>query len=778
MFDAETHKPLAGVAVYVRVAEGTATDTEGRFMLQAQEGDTVLHARMIGYHEQIYSLKDKKATDTIEIRLSSETSLLGETVITATRNAIPIETATVSVEVLGSQRIENQPQVSAEDVVSRVPGVHITDGQVSIRGGSGFSYGAGSRVLVLVDDMPAIAGDAGDVKWSFLPMGNLEKVEVVKGASSALYGSSALNGVIHLRTIQPADTPATKLCVLAGIYGNPVRHDSLGNRSHALKWWEGANPVFGGVQAMHARKWKGGDWVVSGQAHQDQGYREGEHEKRVRLGASVRYNLGSRDQWRVGLALQSMWIDGSLFLLWQDADSGAWKPAGGVDPATTTLNFYQGSRLTIDPTVQYTGGKGGKHAFRNRLFRVVNHSETGQGAISTLSYHEYQYQWKGFEHWTLTGGAVVSFNTVKAEFYGDHDARNLAGFFQADRSKGRWNVSAGLRLEYFRMDTATSEAPVYLPGGFRLVRDRSLVSDSVRLLKNSPVRPVIRLGVNYRVIPGGFMRASLGGGYRFPSVAEKFVSTEVGGLKIFPNPALQPETGWSTELGYRQMWSKGQWKGGADVALFWTEYQNMMEFTFGQYYPDSIKNPDLLQYLAYSGFRSENIGNARISGAEISLFVQPPTGPLKTSCWLGYTYTNAKSLAADSSYIKGVSDPESNLLKYRFRHLLKGECTIGWKHWTAGIQTVFHSAIENVDKSFEEPLLGNIPSTKLLPGLKEYRDEHNRGVWVWEARCGWEFYRSWTAIISIRNLFNIEYMERPGDIQAPRTVLFQIKTSF
>ena len=74
------------------------------------------------------------------------------------------------------------------------------DGQANIRGGSGWSYGAGTRVLVMVDDMPLISGDAGQVQWNLIATENVNQVEIIKGASSALYGSSALNGIINIRT--------------------------------------------------------------------------------------------------------------------------------------------------------------------------------------------------------------------------------------------------------------------------------------------------------------------------------------------------------------------------------------------------------------------------------------------------------------------------------------------------------------------------------------------------------------------------------------------------
>jgi outer membrane receptor protein involved in Fe transport len=61
-----------------------------------------------------------------------------------------------------------------------VPGVVIVDEEPQIRAGSGFSYGAGSRVQVLVDNVPILSGDIGRPNWSFLPIENLEQVEVIK----------------------------------------------------------------------------------------------------------------------------------------------------------------------------------------------------------------------------------------------------------------------------------------------------------------------------------------------------------------------------------------------------------------------------------------------------------------------------------------------------------------------------------------------------------------------------------------------------------------------
>src|SRR5205085_5635963 len=114
--------------------------------------------------------------------------------------------------------IESRNAVAMDEGLDYIPGVNIIDGQANIRGGSGWSYGAGSRVQIMVDDLPQLTADANDAKWNFFPVENLEQIEVIKGASSVMFGSSALNGVMNIRTAFPRDTPSTKVSLFGGMY--------------------------------------------------------------------------------------------------------------------------------------------------------------------------------------------------------------------------------------------------------------------------------------------------------------------------------------------------------------------------------------------------------------------------------------------------------------------------------------------------------------------------------------------------------------------------------
>ena len=142
---------------------------------------------------------NKNEVTNLDIDLAPSSEQLSTVVVSAGRFEQKIEEITVSMEVIKPSLIENKNTTDIQTAMDQIPGVNITDGQANIRGGSGWSFGAGTRVLVMVDDMPLISGDAGQVQWKLIATENINQVEVIKGAASALYGSSALNlSLIHI----------------------------------------------------------------------------------------------------------------------------------------------------------------------------------------------------------------------------------------------------------------------------------------------------------------------------------------------------------------------------------------------------------------------------------------------------------------------------------------------------------------------------------------------------------------------------------------------------
>src|SRR5690606_35079783 len=122
-----------------------------------------------------------------------------------------------------------------------------------------------------------------------------------------------------------------------------------------------------------------------------------------------------------------------------------------------------------------------------------------------------------------------------------------------------------------------------------------------------------------------------------------------------------------------------------------------------------------------------------------------------------------------------VTSTYDNTLKYRFNHLFRGDIEATWKGISLGFSGRYNSKMVNIDKIFEESILG----TYILPGLKSYRENiDNRGALVFDARIGYTFLEHYRFGFIVNNVFNREYTTRPGDIQPPRHFMVQLQVKF
>ncbi len=749
--DKSNNEGLPGAIVLLDKAKGTAADLNGSFLINTTEGEHTLGCEMVGY-AKFFQTITVKPNDTLDVTivLADGNQLLDEVVVSAGKFEQKLSDVTVSMEVIKPTLIENKASQTLDIIMNQVPGVVVSDGQASIRGGSGYSYGAGTRVLMLVDEMPMISADAADIKWNYLPLENLEQVEVIKGASSALFGSSAMNGVINMRTAYAKDKPQTTVTLFGATYDAP--------RRGVLKWWKGTSQTQSGVNFSHSEKLGQLDLVLGGHLFNDEGYRYLETERRGRFNVNLRYNFKKVQGLSIGLNTNMMETRGGLFFLWQDADS-AYIPQG------RTIQVYSNQRCNVDPFITYFTKKGGKYSLRSRYYLTNNTNDKNQGSRAELYYNEFQYQKRFKNNFTMTYGAVYMEQQVIADsLYGRHTGRNYAGYAQFDYKYKKLTASVGLRGEYNKIDTS------YTRG--RLTKN----------INNLPFQPVFRAGLNYHLAEYTFLRASYGQGYRFPTIAEKYVSTSVSALKIYPNQSLQPERGWSAEIGIKQGFKLFNFKGFLDVAGFYTEYTDMVEFVFdiygektGLFYLDINK----------AGFKSQNVGRAVISGIDASVTGTGKMGPINVTTLIGFTYTNP----IDPDY-----DPKKDtlgidglkVLKYRNQQLFKGDLQLDYKRFSIGWSTRFYSFMENVDRRFTQSILheyndpnsgfswDDIPSTYILPGLREYREKHHNGDWIHDLRASCQISKQLKASFIVNNVFNAEYSLRPGDIRPPRMFLVQV----
>ncbi|MCE3279488.1 MAG: hypothetical protein K0S44_1679 [Bacteroidetes bacterium] len=747
VIDPKSKETLVGVSVIVDDTAGTVTDINGNYIFQTRSGIHKLDLKFIGYKSQTTTITvPENDTLILSSMLESDLQQLDVVVVSAGRFEQRLGDVTVSMEVLRPSLIESKNASTVESIMEQVPGVNMIDGQANIRGGSGFSYGAGSRVLLMVDEMPMLTADAGDVKWNFLPIENCEQIEVIKGASSALFGSSALNGVINFRTAYPKDIPETKLIINGGYYDRPKRNE--------LTWWEDGNPTFGGLNFYHGRKIGQLDLVIGANVFDDKGYRELETEQRYRANVNLRYRFKKIKGLSVGVNANTIRTQGGLFLIWQDADSGAYRPAGG------DLSHYTTYRTNIDPFLTYYNDSGARHSLRGRFFRTKNLNNTNQESTADVYYSEYQFQKRFKKDLTVTTGLVYNYNEVHAgALYGVHFSNNASAYLQLDkRFFKKLSVSFGIRGEYFKTDSIETNETIYF-----------LLDKSKPIAKNSKVKPVSRLGLNYQFAKASYLRASFGQGFRFPSVAERFIKTTASGLDLYPNDSLKPESGWSAEIGIKQGVKLGEWRGFVDLAFFWTEYENMMEFTFGQYGP--LTPPYTTPQLLGVGFQSQNIGNTRITGFEVSVMGEGKLGPFNMTALLGYTYIKPIQTDFEPATDTAKATTQENILKYRYEHTAKGDVELTYKKIGFGVSCRYNSFMKNIDRFFVEEISG-------IKGVKKYRENNRNGDTVFDGRISYQINKTAKFAFIVNNVFNYEYMGRPADIQAPRSYAVQVTLKF
>ena len=720
--DSATSKPLPGVNVSVNQFIGTSTDKDGAYILEVLPGDYQLTFSFIGYKIKTVSIvANSQERLNIDVLLENRSIDLETAIVTAGRYTQQLADVTVSVSVMKPAFIENINTITIDNTIDYLPGVDVLDGQASIRGGGGYSYGAGSRVSVLVDDMPLLSPAESDVKWNFIPVEDIAQVEVLKGASSALYGSSALNGVINFRTAWPNIEPKTTVTWYGGFYNKPQRDE--------LSWWWDNLPLFSGVSFSHSQKFNTVDLVAGANGFIDQGYRTENYAEQFRMNLKFRHRPKNIEGFSYGLNTNMQWQHKSDFFIWLDADSGAFMQ----DP--DIVNANSGIRLNVDPWLTYHDSKNNRHNLRTRYYRVTNDfkDKPENNNTSNLYYGEYQYQREFKNGLNWSAGVVGNYAQAIANLYGNHNSTTVSIYTQFDYTFfKRLSASLGLRWENHQMDDEEAESGT-----------------------------VVRAGLNYKAAKATYIRASYGQGYRFPSIAEKFTATNLGAVNIFPNPLLKSETGWSSEVGLRQGFQWNNWSGFIDAAFFWTEYNNMIEFTFGVYKPDTVDIPTL----DHVGFKSLNVGKAQINGFEIDLTGNGKIGSVPLTLFFGYTFMNPVDLSVDSV---------NQILKYRYRHSVKGDIEINVKRFSTGIALIYRSFMERIDEAFEEKILG----MEIFPGLKDYREENNTGAVVVDFRASYLFTSSTRVAFIFKNIFNKEYMGRPGDIQPPRNITLQVMIKF
>ncbi len=776
--DASDKSTVVGAHIYdpADKTHGTLTDVNGAYQLRLSAGKHTVICSSIGLHPDtvtvfIDSLKPAERNFVLQPAASE----LATMVVSAGKYERKLEEITVSMEVIKSTLIENKNASNIKGVLEQAPGLNILDGEPQIRGGSGFNFGIGSRVAILIDGLPALAGDGGRPEWNFIPLENVEQIEIIKGASSVTYGSSALSGSINIRTAYPKGTPLTRIAVSSGMYDAPS--------IDSTKWWTGISN-FSNVSFLHSRQIGQLDLVIGGMGIYDHGFigppfrpTPDHHswssdtaidnnevgERTGRFNFNLRYRPRNITGLNFGINGNFMRSTNNLSLIWDNDSAGVHHTgiysAGLYRAFPNTMTLQDQTILYLDPFINYYTSNEFKHSLRTRYFYTKNTLTDTTSNETNVAYSEYQLT-KQLNEWLhITGGIIMNqthsnsglaVNGIPPQ----HDLKNFAGYAQMDlKLRKVLNISLGTRYESFIMN------------------DEEAVS-----------KPIFRSGLNLKLGEATFLRGSYGQGYRFPSITEKYIHSDIGGLAIYPNPALLPESSWNAEIGLKQGFKIKKFMGFIDGAIFWQEYKNTIEFTFGTWgnHFDQFGDPQ-----PDNGFIYLNTGETRVRGAELSIGGDGKIArDIRLNVLAGYTYVLPQAVnpgevfATDSnllspqplSYDSSSTDTRNAILKYRFQHIAKIDLQVSYKAFFIGGDVRYYSFVQNIDNVFYkfEYLMHS--------GIENYRKENNKGTLVVDARIGMDITEKFKAAFVINNVWNKSYSLRPLKIESPRT--FAIRLSY
>lgn len=883
--DAFTREPLIGVTILnTDNNSGTVTDFDGAYSLEVTSLPAHIKFSYVGYQTEEKVFKTIPAVYNLVLQADNE--VLDEVVVTAGRFEQRMTDVTVSIEVVKPQALRSQAPTDLSATLQTLPGVEVIDKQPSIRGGGGWTYSVGSRCQVLMDGMTILNPKTGEINWNNVPLENVAQVEVVKGASSVLYGSSALNGVINVRTQRPGLEPETKISGYVGVYDNYRNYTYTGARL----------PLYYGAEASHSRRVGDFDFSAAISGFKDEGFRQQSFNDRARLGGNMTYHkpMPEGKYMNMGFNLNYVANQYGDFFIWRS-------PKDPIHPSPLTNMGRKEHNFNIDPFFNYDDvDKGISHKLRTRFYVTADNITTPSATLTTeellkwgvqsfdlgkvkgyydqvkgymdggmaisdallvtfqdvaipvmnedwlgavtngidlvknglgytgtvaelqdavayamnlmtdhtptrpeLTYNgyvDYQFakQWKSGVR--LTTGINWNHITNTAYITGTHQTDNLAAYLQYDhRIANRLSLSAGVRFEYYRMDNDLKEANIQIGKWL------------------CPVRPVFRAGLNWEIYKAGFLRASFGQGYRNPSITEKFARKDIGGVGVYPNHNIKPESGFNAEIGYKQLYKFGPVSGTLDVAAFYTEYQNMIEYQFGlfrnsdytminsmddvisevQNMINDIKTTKSLSNAGIGiGAQFVNVNHARIYGAEVStagkVDIQKEMD-LRYS--IGYTFTEPEDMDNDKRIEeeKTYSDPlqmknksnDSKYLKYRNKHSFKTTIDYTYKWLSLGVNMSYRSKILAVDyimvdeREKEQKDLMDYARMFIFGyedglSLHDYWMNHNNGIFTMDLRAAVRFKEHVEVQFMVNNLLNTEYSYRPMALAAPRTFVCRL----
>lgn len=554
--------------------------------------------------------------------------------VTSTKTEITLQQTPSSISIVSADEIRKKNILTFDNVLEQVQGVtlHRSSGinvnSLSIRGSSDVAGGGiGNRVLLLLDGRPSLTGDSKGALWSLIPVSIIERTEVVKGAFSSLYGSSAIGGVINVITKKPTYKSFTGINFNYGFFEK--LNDSL-RFSNNLQ-------SFSGGDIIHSNTYKKFSYLLSLNYKNSDGHaQQTEYDFYSGIGKFTYDVLSNRD---LEVTLQYSKSNSGFPRYWK-------KDAGSFAEPYKVADHYLGDKIKKE-TQSY-----------DLFYRAI------PNASSKYTTRFYYYYLNSNSFYNPNNPVSLQFADTGKGLNTYINSYNIGNITQVDHQLGKYNyLISGFD---FQMNIVKSQPQEILYGDQQMNNVGIFVQDQIKFIRDKFDNPILESTFGARVdfskvvsgvksfqispkfsivyspdtendfIKNTAYRFLIGRAFRAPSIAEIYFKKELfGGFDFLYNPNLKPEEMFSAEVGFRKQFKA---RFTTDFSLFFNKYENLIQYV-------NVGNS------LYGPFQVQNIANSQIKGfefyidynSEIKLF----QNPMKYFFNVSYTYLNARDLSAN-----------------------------------------------------------------------------------------------------------------------------------
>ncbi len=558
---ATTGSPLEGASIYIPdLKTGTTTDASGNYILHnIPAGNYLVQAGFVGYKNNIkrISLNENTTTDFIlEISIIEE----NEIVVTGTSKATTIKRNPIPIVSINKKYLQQNLSTNIIDAIAKVPGINAVTTGPNVS--KPFIRGLGfNRILTLYDGVRQEGQQWGDEHGIEVDQNTVDKVEIVKGPASLIYGSDAMAGVVNLLPPNP-----------------PAEGKTIGNVSGE---YQTNNGLYSG-SAMFAGSKNSFSWMARGSYKAATNYRNS-------IDGRV-YNTGFKETDFSGLiGLNRSWGYSHLgFSTFNDLQE---IPDGSRDSASRKFTKQITEEDTIRPIVSDAELKSYKiGALHQRIqhYRVYSANNFILGAsrlgvnlayqksirqefshpqipvaglyltLNTFTY-DVKYYFPEKNGWSITGGVNGMYQTNKVEkgtefIIPSYNQFDMGPFFFIKKSIDKLELAGGIRYDvrqfnnkalFTKPDPITGfDKPVY--GADTVGADNPFYD-----YKHTFSGASGSLGLSYRFSNKFTGKLNIGRGYRAPNISEISANGIHPGTNSFQkgNLNFKPEFNWQEDIG-------------------------------------------------------------------------------------------------------------------------------------------------------------------------------------------------------------------------------------